>query len=31
VFAALAGLAALLVPVAFLLRRVDLGRRAAAA
>ncbi|MBV8427158.1 MAG: DHA2 family efflux MFS transporter permease subunit [Hyphomicrobiales bacterium] len=31
VFAALAGLAALLVPVAFLLRRVDLGHRAAAA
>jgi DHA2 family multidrug resistance protein len=31
VFAALAGLAALLVPVAFLLRRVDLGRRAAPA
>jgi MFS transporter, DHA2 family, multidrug resistance protein len=31
VFAALAGFAAFLVPVAFLLRRVDLGRRAAAA
>ncbi len=31
VFAALAGLAALLVPVAFLLRRVDLGRKAAPA